>query len=310
MRKISFLFLLGSFTLFIYSCQKEQGCTCQEKQSSSTEEKNSKGKSDDTHHNSSNEKNDGIRPAYSYSLDQSTAWKMKWHDEFEGNQFNQQYWTKIPRGHSPWNKYMSFNENCYEVSNGTIKLKGIVNTYGEKAEGKVPYLTGGIWTKNKIDFAEGIIEIRFKVEDLEGAWPALWLLNNDSTPWPDGGEIDIMERFNLEDYLTLSAHTDYTYNLGIENSPGNTGVSSFKHGEFNIIALEIQKDLLIWWVNGERKFEYPRVDTKHKTQFPFNDHRYFLLMDMQLENGSVKWLKNPEKLPIQMEIDWVRYFIK
>ena len=50
MRKISFLFLLGSFTLFIYSCQKEQGCTCQEKQSSSTEEKNSKGKSDDTTH--------------------------------------------------------------------------------------------------------------------------------------------------------------------------------------------------------------------------------------------------------------------
>ena len=140
MRKISFLFLLGSFTLFIYSCQKEQGCTCQEKQSSSTEEKNSKGKSNDTDHNSSNEQNDRIRPAYSYSLDQSTAWKIKWHDEFEGNQFNQQYWTKIPRGHSPWNKYMSFNENCYEVSNGTIKLKGIVNTYGEKAEGKVPFL--------------------------------------------------------------------------------------------------------------------------------------------------------------------------
>ena len=127
MRKISFLFLLVSFTLFIYSCQKEQDCTCQNKESSPTEEKNSKGKSNDTHHNSSNEQNDRIRPAYSYSLDQSTAWKMKWHDEFEGNQFNQHYWTKIPRGHSPWNKYMSFNENCYEVSNGTIKLKGIVS---------------------------------------------------------------------------------------------------------------------------------------------------------------------------------------
>ena len=76
MRKISFLFLLGSFTLFIYSCQKEQGCTYQEKQSSSTEEKNSKGKSDGTHHNSSNEKNDGIRPASSYALDQSSTWNM------------------------------------------------------------------------------------------------------------------------------------------------------------------------------------------------------------------------------------------
>ena len=115
MRKISFLFLLGSFTLFIYSCQKEQDCTCQNKESSSTEEKNSKGKSNDTDHNSSNERNDRIRPAYSYSLDQSTAWKMKWHDEFEGNQFNQQYWTKIPRGHSPWNKYMFIYQEIISV---------------------------------------------------------------------------------------------------------------------------------------------------------------------------------------------------
>ncbi len=51
---------------------------------------------------------------------------------------------------------------------------------------------------------------------------------------------------------------------------------------------------------------YPRIDTAVDGQFPF-DRPYYLLVDMQL-GGNWVGSVDPSELPVEMEVDWVRYY--
>jgi len=63
----------------------------------------------------------------------------------------------------------------------------------------------------------------------------------------------------------------------------------------------------VFFINGQKTFTYPRIQTDKEGQFPFSEHRYYLLLDMQL-GGSWVGKVNPDDLPVEMEIDWVRFY--
>ena len=76
---------------------------------------------------------------------------------------------------------MSDFDSCYAMRNGNLVLRGMVN-YSVPND-TAPYITGGIYTKDKVSFTNGRLEIRAKLPDAQGAWPAIWLLPTDA-PWP------------------------------------------------------------------------------------------------------------------------------
>ncbi|HTN68199.1 MAG TPA: hypothetical protein VLZ33_01915 [Dysgonamonadaceae bacterium] len=49
-----------------------------------------------------------------------------------------------------------------------------------------PYITGGVYTKNKMSFGHRRIEVKAKLFGARSAWPAIWLFPKDEK-WPDGG---------------------------------------------------------------------------------------------------------------------------
>ncbi|RVX67642.1 hypothetical protein B0A52_08171 [Exophiala mesophila] len=53
-----------------------------------------------------------------------------------------------------------------------------------------------------------------------GVWPAFWMLGTDG-PWPDAGEIDILEGINDQTQNRLSLHTSKTLTLDNHTSPSN-----------------------------------------------------------------------------------------
>ena len=230
--------------------------------------------------------------------------RLTWEENFnQTSTFDSTKWTKIPRGRSDWNRHMSDFDSCYAMRNGNLVLRGILNNGVTNDTSR--FLTGGLYTKNKVSFGFGRIEIRAKLNGAKGAWPAIWMLP-DNGSWPDGGEIDIMERLNFDSIAYQTVHSDYTHKLKIKDPKPST-TAGINPDAFNVYAVEKYPDSLVFFINNKRTFSYPKIKTDKQGQFPFDKSKFYLLIDMQL-GGS--WVGEVESthLPVEMEIDWVRFY--
>jgi len=239
-----------------------------------------------------------------FSCKSQPGWKLVWEENFDKDGvIDEAVWSKIPRGRSDWDRHMSNYDALYDVKDGKLILRGMVNP-GLPGD-TMPFVTGGIFTKDKKGFYRGKIEVSAKFGDAQGAWPAFWLLPFDNTPWPNGGEIDIMERLNGDDFVHLNIHSYYTNRLR-QNEPKRSATAPIRNGEFNTYGIELYQDSVVHVVNGKKYLTYPRIETELEGQFPF-DRPFYLLLDMQL-GGSWVGKVNPDDLPVEMYIDWVRFY--
>lgn len=73
---------------------------------------------------------------------QQEGWKLVWEENFDQeDHFDEASWSKIPRGKSDWNNYMSDFDSCYTMRDGNLVLRGLVN-YSLPAD-TAPFITGG-----------------------------------------------------------------------------------------------------------------------------------------------------------------------
>ena len=234
----------------------------------------------------------------------SSGWALIWEENFnQKKSFDSQVWSKIPRGKSDWNNYMTDFDSCFDMRDGNMVLRGIIN-YSQPND-TAPYLTGGIYTKGKKAFSNGRLEIRAKLNGARGEWPAIWMLPIDA-PWPMGGEIDIMERLNHDTIAYQTIHTNYTHNLGIKDNPLSHSVGAINPDDYNVYSVEMYPDSIAFYINDTHTFTYPRIETDKEGQFPF-DQPFYLLIDMQL-GGSLVGAVVPKVLPVEMYVDWVRFY--
>ena len=126
-----------------------------------------------------------------------------WQDNFNdlGN------WLKIT-GNGSWgwgNGELEFykNENVDiapvpgEPGNTALRIiakqesgPGIVDQWGNPLN----YTSGKVISKSFVSVKYGMIETRVRVPNLNlGGWPAVWMLGTANAPWPDCGEVDLME---------------------------------------------------------------------------------------------------------------------
>lgn len=246
-----------------------------------------------------------LAAATTLSCSHTPEWRLAWEENFDSPIIDTTVWSRIPRGTAAWQDTQSSDDRCYGWRDGRLVLRGIVND--DRTADTAAYLTGGLWTRDKRAFYRGRIEIRARLQGAQGAWPALWLLpfETDKYPWPEGGEIDIMERLNFDSIAYQTVHSHYTYTLGIEDPKhGATGAIAPK--EFNVYGVDMWPDSLVFHINGARTFAYPRIATDKPGQFPFDIPQY-LLVDMQL-GGPWVGPVDPEDLPVEMEIDWIRHY--
>ena len=240
------------------------------------------------------------------SFQHQPKWQMVWEENFDSTELDTTVWTMIPRGKPDWQNTMSYDERCYELRDGQMILRGIINENLQKDSS--PYLTGGIWTKGKKSFERGRMEIRAKLKGAQGAWPAIWMLpyESDKYPWPQGGEVDIMEHLNHDTFVYQTVHSHYTYNLKQDKNPPNGTTASINPQDFNVYGVDFWPDSLVFHINGVKTFTYPRIQTDQEGQFPFNIPQY-LLLDMQLGGTWVGEI-DPTGLPVEMAIDWVKHY--
>lgn len=231
-------------------------------------------------------------------------WKLVFEDNFDGSNLSSNNWSYCSRMTSDWNKYLKSSTETVQVLDGNLCVKAIKNT--NLASDNVPYLTGGIQSKGKFNFKYGKIEVRAKLSNGKGSWPAIWLMPEDGTGgWPACGEIDIMERINTDTYIYQTIHSYYGNTLGITN-PTKSKTAAIINNDYNIYGLEWYPDRLDFTVNGTIKFTYPRITTDKQGQWPF-DKAYYIILN-QAAGGSWAGSVTESELPFQMQVDYVKVY--
>ena len=144
------------------------------------------------------------------SAQEHLRYALMWHDEFNSGRLDEQVWSKIRRSKSDWAIHMSPHDTLYIFEEGDLVLRGMVNDF--LPNDNAAFFTGGVWSKYKKTFGFGRVEVRAKFDVAQGFWPAIWMLPqvNHDLSWPHGGEIDIMEHFRDNPYITHTVHSHYT----------------------------------------------------------------------------------------------------
>lgn len=243
----------------------------------------------------------------SFSAQEHRRYALMWNDEFNAGKLDQTVWSKIWRSKADWAIHMSSADTLYAFDNGDLVLRGMVNDF--LPTDKAPFLTGGVWTKDRKTFGFGRLVVRAKFDVAQGFWPAIWMLpgTNHILNWPYGGEIDIMEHFRDNPTVNQTVHSHYTVNLRRRNRPSQVVYPKYNEGAYNTYGLERFQDSLVFFVNGRRTLNYPRFRNGENGQFPFSQYEFYLILDAQLGRDRSPYI-DTAKLPVELRVDYVRYY--
>lgn len=203
-----------------------------------------------------------------------TSAQVIFEENFEGNSLNMEHWNYEEGDGCPnlcgWgnNERQIYDRNYVAVEDGNLVITAVKE--GDN------YFSGKINSRGKQEFQYGIIEVRAKLPEGQGLWPAIWMLGTDigEVGWPASGEIDIMEYVGREPHtIYTSLHTPASHG-DTENSK-KTYVGDIEEGFHTYKVIWTEKDIK-FHVDGNLvyNFEPKAYDAEH---YPFRKPFYFLL---------------------------------
>ena len=236
---------------------------------------------------------------------------LVWSDEFDGTSVDRKNW-KFETGATGWgnNEWQNYTSGANaEVSEGTLKIIAKKIGSGQKIG---DYTSTRMISAGLQEFKYGIFEIRAKMPEHKGngLWPAIWMLGANffsGTPWPDCGEIDILEYVSHDPNVAHSAlHNGDSY-----------GDTQYKADAVLATIEEEFHNYGIIWTENSIKFYLDKTDniiytydpsTKNAANWPY-DKPFFFLLNIAVGGnwGGVQGVDDTI-FPATMEIDYVRVY--
>ena len=234
--------------------------------------------------------------------------QLVWSDEFDGTALDLTKWTPIvgPGGAVAGNgeeQYYTARSQNIQVSNGTLKIIALAETYGGNN-----YTSARMQTKNLGDWRYGRIEARLKLPVGQGMWPAFWLLPTDNIYglWPRSGEIDIMELVGKEpSHAFGSVHSSSDATVHTRTKRYDLPSGNFNDA-FHVFSMEWSPNLIRFYVDGNL---YSTETNTTVSPYPWVfDKRFFILLNLAVGGA---WAGAPDgttTYPQTMEVDYVRVY--
>lgn len=233
-------------------------------------------------------------------------WTLVWSDEFEG-----------PLGAAPDASKWSFdlggggwgnNElQVYTNNANNVKLDGSGKLMITAIGNGSAFSSGRIKTKGKFEQAYGRFEARIKTPTGPGIWPAFWMLgaNIDTKPWPQCGEIDIMEQKGQQSSVTFGT----VHGPGYSGGNAITKAYGLMNGRFDldyhIYAVEWKENQIDFFVDD---YLYQRVTNESvKGEWVYNQP-FFLLLNVAVGGNFVGFPTTGTPFPQTMYVDYVKVY--
>ncbi len=243
----------------------------------------------------------------------STTEVLVWSDEFDYTGLpDASKWSYDTDGNATgWGNNESQYYTSGRLENAEVK-DGFLNITARKEEyAGFSYTSARLRTSGKGDWLYGRVEVRAKLPDGRGMWPAIWMLPTDWAygGWPASGEIDIMENVGYDPYkIVASAHTEsYNHTIGTQKSATRTVQSCYT--DFHIYELQWDSNEYRIYVDKMLLFTFKNEGTGYKV-WPF-DKRFHLLLNVAVGgNWGGQQGIDDSIFPRTMVIDYVRVYQK
>lgn len=178
--------------------------------------------------------------------------------------------------------------------------------------------SGSVTTHGKFDFLYGRMEVRARIPAARGSWPAIWL-HGDGRPWPECGEIDVMEFYERSGVRSILANACWgSAKEGV--SEWDTEVVPFTHftakdslwaTQFHLWRMDWDKDFIRLYLDDELLNEIDLSGTCNGGKPDgFNPMRTPMYIILNLAMGSSGGKIDEAALPMRYEIDYVRVYQK
>jgi len=250
--------------------------------------------------------NGGLPSLEGYTTPESYAgYTLVWRDEFEGTSLSSDWTYEIGTGSNGWGN----NELQYYRSENTSVANGLLTIEARREEfsGR-NYTSSRIITEDRREFQYGRIDIRAKLPQGQGLWPALWMLGGNfrEAGWPFCGEIDIMEMIGGQGRENTVHGTIHWDNNG---QYANFGRATTKqqgtfYDKFHVFTIIWDETAIRWYVDD---VEYNVVDITPSALSEFRQ-QYFFIFNVAVGGN---WPGSPDgstTFPQQMQVDYVRVF--
>ena len=281
--------------------------------------------SDDNNSTINYNENNSTTPVETYVFNN----ELVWGDEFDvDGSISLDKWnieTVAPNNGSWWNgelQYYTDKENNIKIEDGLLKITAKYESFNGKN-----YTSARINTQDKYEFTYGRVELRAKLPNWEGMWPAFWLLgaNYDVIDWPYCGELDVLEHGDyikestVDDPGLISSAVHYgplDHKSQYENISNTffmaTGQENFVRAEkiienpfdqFHTYAIQWAPDKIQFFIDDEMYFEFP-LQAQHS---PF-DKPFFLILNLAVGGHWTDGYVAPGFDQATYEIDYVRIY--
>jgi beta-glucanase (GH16 family) len=175
--------------------------------------------------------------------------------------------------------------------------------------GTCEYTSARLLTAGKFDQAYGRFEARIKIPRGQGIWPAFWMLGNDigTNPWPNSGEIDIMENIGREPSTVHGT----IHGPGYSGAGGLGGAYTLPNGQafadaFHTFSVDWAPDSITWYVDGVQYVRKTPADLNgNKWVF---DHPFFMILNVAVGGYWPGYPDGSTVFPQSMLIDYVRVY--
>ncbi|MBS9525322.1 glycoside hydrolase family 16 protein [Litoribacter alkaliphilus] len=253
------------------------------------------------------------------------GYELVWNEEFEYKGIlNPEYWT-FEEGFIRNMEMQYYQSGNAKVRNGKLVIRAkrerVKNpAFDPESENwrknrpMADYTSASITTKGKKEFTYGIFEFRARFDPQEGLWPAIWTLGTER-PWPENGEIDILEFFRIEDVPTMVTNVVWLDENGEQHlHDSKTPLHHFLTQDpdwakkFHIWKLEWTEEHIKIYIDDELFNEVTLTDTYQPDGFnPFQAPHYILI---NLAIGAGGGDPSNTRFPRKFEVDYVRVFQK
>ncbi len=276
---------------------------------------------------------------------EADGWTMVWSDEFDGSAIDKRKWDFAVDCWGGGNdEHQCYTRNARNAGIDDGKL--VITARNERTTGPAwpaeqrnseakrdaeavrDFSSAKLSTRGKAAWRYGKVEVRAKLPQGQGTWPAIWMLPEKTGygPWAASGEIDILEAVNLGVPCARCPGGNENTILGTIHFGAKWPNNKFASKEiayppvlegFHTYAVEWHPDRIIWLVDGQVYSELTAdkwFTTGSKTPGAPFDRPFHLILNLaiggKLPEGRGLGGVRLDGYPKRMEVDWVRIWQK